>query len=186
MRIAIKNTNGLFRMETPCHSNAMFYMAHTTTFTAEMVINYLTEYKPDLWCTVDVDINKKLIYPDTNFLCLLLNVYRFREWTLEDRLRVIKTVFELYPDTDVNHVNGYGSTAVMYALQLADLDIIRFLVSKGARFLKDGRVIRNNVYKDSDNKEEVDLQFCINWNAERAAEVQKLVSECIYNEVCGL
>jgi len=178
MQIVIKPTTDAkpFRIVADSHSRVMFFMSHKQVFTADAVISYLTEYKPDLVCSIP---NGAEEYQDDHFLCLLLNVNRFRGFSPADRLRVIQKVFELYPNTDANYVNTHGSPCMLYALQLADIPIIEYLVSKGARFLKDGKAIRNNVY----TQKVIDLQSCIQYNSAEAPALERLVKQFIYKEV---
>lgn len=88
---------------------------------------------------------------------------------------IIKILDHLLLTNDVNAKSNRDYTPLLAAVENGDLSIVEYLVSKGAKFIIDGKVIR------STNNMTIDDHI----SHTRRSALRAFVVECIYKEVTG-
>lgn len=147
-------------LKRPLDPVFMCLLADAPNTTLEDVLAFL-ESKPSLVLPEVCENN--------HILTLVLDRGYFRQFSTKDRITLVEKIFELYPDVDVNLVNGYGSRPVMYALQCGDFHTVSELISRGAKFMN-GDVLISNKKRDT-----VDLWFCVQGNANMESKLNAAI-----------
>jgi len=85
---------------------------------------------------------------------------------------VIKVLEHLLLTEDINAIRNNSFTLLLAAVKRDDLPLTQYLVSKGAKFIIDGKVIGSYVN-------------CLDDYLKRSNSMRAFVTECIYKEVTG-
>ena len=87
---------------------------------------------------------------------------------------IIKVLDYLLLTNDVNARSGNGSTPLLVAVYTGDLQLVKYLVSKGAKFIINGKLIRSD-----DTRLNLTRMSC-------ESDIYKFVKECIFKDVTAV
>lgn len=135
-------------------------------------LEYIRLYKPQLEMTYDSSFE----YRTGNWLSrVVCNRFFFSQFNSAEVLRILEYVMANYT-VDVNAPDRFGSPLILYAIQSGFIDVVNYLVSKGARFTENGVCVRNKVYTDQN----ITVRYCLTY-VDKA--FQQSIHELVFNEV---
>ena len=168
MKVVIQETTSVSH-EVDSHSQFLYdiFINSRIKLTGEQFMEYITNYKPPL----EFAGKSGYIYDWVTFVA--------RQYLIlppSEIIKVFECIFKTY-NIDANYVDTFGSPLVLYAIQSNHIDVIKFLISSGARLTRDGKGIFNEKYKIR----RIDIPYCLSNRGDTG--IHNYVKECIYQQL---